>query len=164
MIFMSRTLPGFFMLAALLLGFAGLSAEWLVELCSPDPFGERISLFEELRKWEQLSREEQATAKRIRIKVMVAKKLMSGEMTLFEAAAWLRSLYEEPQAWLNPACPRPGHDDGERWCRLVIDWGEKHVFSKYSPGRADVLCRRLERELREHLQCHGIVKLSDLTR
>jgi hypothetical protein len=58
---------------------------------------------------------------------------------------------------------RPGYDDGERWCRLVIEWTEKHVRFRYSPNRAEVVCRRLERELREHLQRHGTVKLPELT-
>jgi hypothetical protein len=159
---MSRTLPGLFILAILLLVFASMSAKRLVEVCAPTYFGERLSLFETLREGEQLLRETQATAERIRIKGMVLEALTSGELTLFEAAAWFRSLHEEPQSWHNPDYPRPGHDDGERWCRVVIAWTEKHVRYSYSPGRADVVCRGLERELREHLQCHGTVKLPDV--
>jgi hypothetical protein len=162
---MSRiTKPGFFILAILLLGFASLCAKrLLVEVCNPTFQGERISLFEEMRKGEQLSRETQATAERSRIMKMVVEELMSGKMTLFETAAQFRSLYEEPRAWHHPDYPRPGHDDGEGWCRLVIAWAEKYVRSNYSPGRADVVCRGLERELREHLQRHGTVKLPDVT-
>jgi hypothetical protein len=162
MTFMSRTLPGLFILAVLLLTFVCLPAEWLVELCSPtDRFGERISLLEELRKGEQLSRELQVEPERNHIKVMIVEKLLSGEMTLIEAATRFRSVYEEPQAWHDFNCARPRHDDGERWCQVVIDWADMHVPVQHSPARADALRRRLEQELCEHLKRHGTVKLPD---
>jgi hypothetical protein len=163
MTFLSRTHPGLFILAILLLCFGGLTPKRLVELCNPTFLGERISLFEELHKGERLSREAQAENERSRIRGMVLEELIAGETTLFGAASWFRALYEEPQAWHNPDYPRPGHDDGERWCRLVIDWAQKHVRYIHSPDRAEVVCRGLERELREHQQRHGTVKLPDVT-
>jgi hypothetical protein len=159
---MSRSLLGLFILGIPLLGVASLSPEWLIDVCAPTFHGERVSLFEERRRDEQLARERQAVTERLHIKGMVLEELLSGELTLFEAAAEFRSLDEAPRAWHNLDYPRPGHDDGERWCRLVIDWAEVDVRFSYSPTRADVVCRRLERELREHLQRHGTVKLPDV--
>jgi len=159
---LSRTLSGLFLLAVLLLSFASLPAEWMVELCSPtNGVGERISLFKERERGVRLSRELQVEAERTHSKAMIVETLLSGEMTLFEAATQFRSLYEEPQAWQYPNCARPRHDEGERWCQVVIDWAEKNVPARHSPARADALRRRLEQELYEHRKRHGTVKLPD---
>jgi hypothetical protein len=159
---MSRSLLGLFILGILLLGVASLSPEWLIDVCAPALLGERVSLSGELRRGEQLARESQAMTERLHIKGMVIEELLSGKLTLFEAAAKFRSLDETPRARHNLDYPRPGRDDGERWCRLVIDWFKVDVRFSYSPTRADAVCRRLERELREHLQRHGTVKLPDV--
>jgi hypothetical protein len=159
---MSRLLSGFFLLAALLLTFASLSGEWLFELCSPvDQFGNRISLFESRRKGEQLTRQVQSTAERTRMKDTVVESLLLGEMTLFEAAGWFRSLHEDPLSWHHPFRPRPAREDGETWCREVIAWAETKVRFEQSPSRADSLRLCLEDVLRERIESRGSVELTE---
>lgn len=157
---MSRLLSGFLLFGALLLGLASLSAEWLVEQCAPlDRFGNRISLLEEQRKGERLSRELHETLERIRTKETIIAELASGEMSLFEAAAWFRALYEDVGTWPNPCRPLPAYDEGEGWCRAVIAYAEIHLQDKQSPSQAGTVRQRLEAVLQEQLERHGAVKL-----
>lgn len=160
--FMSRMLSGFFVVTCLLLTFTSLSAEWLFELGPmTDRFGNRISLLELQRKDEQMSRELHMSIEHLRYKDTVAEALHRGKITLIDAAAMFRSLYEDPKAWHHPRRPRPGREDGEIWCREVIDWTETKVRLEQSPCHADALRRSLEAELQQQLTYHGTVKLPD---
>lgn len=160
--FMSRLLSGVLLCTALLLTVASLSAEWLIDLCAPlDPYGNRMDLFELQRKGEQLSHEVQVTIERVQTKDTIIEQLVSGEMTLIEAAAWFRSLHEDPRTWHNPRNPRPEHDEGERWCYVVMDYAGTKVQCERSESQADALRQRLEAELQELVECHGAVKLPD---
>jgi hypothetical protein len=159
---MNCMLSGLFVLTALLLTFFSLSAEWLLELYTPtDPFGNCISLLESQRQGEQLSHETQLVVERIHLKDAAVEKLLRGEMTLIEAAAWFRSLHDDTRTWRHPFYPRPEHDDGESWCREVINWAETKMHAEHWASHADAMRQRLEAELQEQLECYGTVILPD---
>lgn len=159
---MSRMLSGFFVVSALLLTLASLSAEWVFEACTvTDSTGQRFSLLDAHRQGEQLTRELQATMERTNTKEKIADMVAGGEMSLIEAAAWFRSLHEKRTSWDNLLRPSPGQDEGEGWCRIAIDYVDNKVRFEKSPSRADALRQRLEAELQEHIDCHGVVALSD---
>ncbi len=160
MSFTSRLFSGFLLFAALLAILASMSIERLAEWYAPrDSFGNRISLLAEQRKRERLERALQATQERENNKEIVVEELINGEMNLFEAAAWFRLIHEAPQSWPDPCHPRPRHDDGERWCRLVINYTSNRVRYEQSASQADVLRQRWETALHEQLDHHGGVKL-----
>lgn len=162
MVLTSRLLSSLTVLIALLLTFASLPSESLLDLWyTTDQFGNRISLLEAQRRGEQLSREVQATVARLAIKDRIAEALRSDKMTLIEAAACFRSLYEDPKSWHHPHRPCPSHDDGESWCREVIEWVYRSVRIEQSPDRASTMRQRLEEELQEELEYNGVVTLPD---
>lgn len=160
MSFMSRLFSGFLLFAAVMAILASMSVERIAEWCAPrDSFGNRISLWAEQRKREQLERALQATRERENSKAIVVEELLNGEMNLFEAAAWFRLLHEAPQSWPDPCHPRPGYDDGERWCRLVINYTGNRLRCEQSASQADALSQRWEAALQEQLEQHGRVNL-----
>ncbi|MHB1422930.1 MAG: hypothetical protein ACYC3I_07005 [Gemmataceae bacterium] len=160
--FMSRMLSNLILLTALLWTFASFSAEWLVESCvATDRFGKSISLRECLRKNEALSREIQLIVERASAKDKIIKDLLNGKLTLIEAAGWFRSLHDDSWSWQNPRRPRPGSDNGDCWCRLVIDWADCMARFEQSDSRADALRQRLEAELEDQLSRQGGVRLPE---
>ncbi len=133
-----------------------------MELCAPiDPSGNQMSLLESQRKSERLTREVEDTAERIRMKETVVESLLTGDMTLLEAASWFRSLHHDARTWHHPQRPRPEHDDAEAWCREVIEWTDCKVRFEQSPSRAEAVCQRLENELRQQRQRSGGLRLLD---
>lgn len=158
----SRMLSGFFVVSALLLTLASLSAEWVFEACTvTDSTGRRISLLDAHRQGEQLTRELQATLERTNTKEKIADMVIGDEMSLIEAAAWFRSLHDKRTSWDYLLRPGSGQNEGEGWCRIAIDYVDNKVRFEQSPSRADALRQRLEAELKEHLDCHGGVELPD---
>lgn len=159
---MSRLFNGFVLFAALLLSTASLSADWLLDFFTPvDHFGNRLNLFELHRKGQQLTRELQTAWERVQTKSALAEQLQNGERSLFEAAAWFRLLHEDPRSWHDPRRPRPEYDEGERWCRVVIEYATDKVRFDQSDSRANALRQRLEAALQEQLDYHGEVKLPE---
>lgn len=157
-----RLFNGFFVLIALLWTFTNLTAEQLSEwFALTDSTGIRVSLRETRRKAEQLKLQNQSIAERECCKQRIAEALNNGQLPLVEAAACYRSLYEAPKSWRNPNRPRPQHDDGESWCREVIEWTERDSLFDHSPGHADALHQRLEEELQEQLESNGVVILPE---
>lgn len=158
--FMSRLLNGFLLFTALAVSFVNLSAERLGEWWAPkDHFGDRHSLTAVRQKGEQLERERRAIRERNHSTEKIVEEMINGEMSLFEAAALFRSLHETPQLWRDPLRPCPRHDEGERWCHLVIDYADNKVRIEQSPRQADDLRHRLEAALQEQRDHHGGVKL-----
>jgi hypothetical protein len=159
MIFLSRLLSGFFVIVAVLLTVASLSADWVLEAWTvTDSTGNRISLLEAHRQGERLTREVHAVQERTSAKERISDMVADGQMSLIEAAAWFRALHQEPKAW-NALHPRPGRGEGEGWCRMVVDWVEMRTRFERSPSQADALRDRLEAELCEHLEREGVVEL-----
>ncbi|MGH7227279.1 MAG: hypothetical protein ACRELF_29030, partial [Gemmataceae bacterium] len=160
MSFMSRLLSGLLLFAALLASLVSTTIEYLPDWCAPkDSFGRRISLSAEQRRRDQLDHAMQAMRAREDDKRVVAEELINGEMSLFEAAAWFRLIHETPPAWSDPCHPCPRHDDGEHWCRLVIDYTDIKVRYEKSPSQADTLSHQWEAALRKQRERHGAVNL-----
>lgn len=159
---MGRALNGFFFLTALLLTFTSLPAEQLSELCAlTEPKADRITLGEARRRAEYLTRVTQSLNEREGCKLKIAEALSNGHLPLVDAAACYRSLYEEPEMWRNPDHPCPQHDDGESWCREVIQWTERDALFEQLSDHSDDLHQRLEEELKEQLECNGAVVLPE---
>ena len=160
--FMSRMLSGLVVFAVLLLTLASLSAEWLFEFCIiTDQQGSRVSVSDLQRKGDRIMRDVQTSLDRLHSKDAVADVLIRGDTTLFEAAAFFRSLHEDAMSWHNPLLQRPRRDDGESWCRIVIAWTESKLRDEKSASQADVVRQRLEAELQRELATHGAVKLPE---
>lgn len=159
---MSRLFNGLFVLASLLLASTNLPAEWLLELCPlPNDYGECTSLLETQLHTEQMARLAQSSMERVYCKEKVAEALTSGKMSLLEAAACFRTLHEDPNSWRNPFSPRLEYNDGEGWCREVIQWTETRTRLMQSPYQADLLRDRLEAELQEQMEHCRSVKLPE---
>jgi hypothetical protein len=154
----SQLLSSLFVITALLFSLLSSPADWMVELGAPADFSGRLRSLQ--RSGEQLSHHCQWTLVCMAVKERIAAALTSGEMTLIEAATCFRSLYEDPQSWHHPNRPRPQLDDGESWCREVIEWLDNSVRIIHSSDEADALRRRLEEELQEQLEYFGVVRLA----
>jgi hypothetical protein len=160
--FMSRLLSGLFLFTALLLTLASFSAEWLFEFCAiTDQHGNHVSLSDLQRKGDRMTRDVQISLDRLGSKETAVGALIRGEMSLLEAAALFRSLYEDPKAWHHPLLPRPSREDGESWCRVVIEWTESKLRDEQSASQASAVRQRLEAELQSELASHGTVKLPE---
>jgi hypothetical protein len=158
----NRSFSSLVVFTALLLTFCSLAVEWLFELYpTTDQNGNRVTLFDLHRKGDQITRDVQTSIEHVHSKEMAADALFRGEITLFDAAVLFRSLYEDPKSWYDPQRSRPRRDDGEGWCRLVIEWTETRIRDEQSPSQADALRQRLEAELQRQLACHGSVKLPE---
>jgi hypothetical protein len=158
----SRVLISFFVLIAVLLTCTSLSRERLFDLCTyTDQFGNRISLFEVLRNSEQLNREVRSTIEFTCSKGQIVEDLLSGERTLIETAIRFRALYEDARNWHDPDRPRPAPEDGESWCREVIEWAVAKTWHEQSPSQAEALRQRLEEELQDYLEYRSVATLAD---
>jgi hypothetical protein len=158
----NRLFSSLVVLTALSLTFFSLSAEWLFELYPiTDQSGNRVTLFDLYRKGDQITREVQISIEHTHSKEMAADALFRRETTLLDAAVLFRSLYEDPKSWHDPQRSRPRRDDGEGWCRFVIEWTDMKIRDEQSPTQADALRQRLEAELQRHLACQGTVKLPE---
>jgi hypothetical protein len=101
------------------------------------------------------------TMRREAEKDRVADDLISGRLTLFEAAALFRRWNAEGAAPpANVALYYAGDSEEERVSRQVIRWAEVVMRQRYPEG-ADALTKRLEAELRRHKELHGTVVLPD---
>lgn len=159
---MSRILGFLLSITALLLTFSSLFADRFLEQWTvTDQYGNRVALIDLQRRGEQMARGCQTTLERARCKDIIAESLCQGKMTVVEAAAAFRSLYEDPQSWHHPHRPRPDHEDGATWCHQVIEWTVMKVSLEQSSSQADAVRQRLERELQEQLADGGSIKLPD---
>ena len=149
-------------LVAVVLSFSRLPSEWLCELMQPtDACGERISLAAEHERTAALDRQMKGIAERTGCKEQVMARLVAGELTLFEAAAWFARLAETYPESGDFHRLHPGSSDGEKWCREVISWAHTKVSWEHSAAEADRLCERLEAELQERLDGYGTVELPE---
>ncbi|MFO0878783.1 MAG: hypothetical protein U0840_15685 [Gemmataceae bacterium] len=100
-------------------------------------------------------------SRRLRAKTAIVDKLVAGELTLFEAAAWFRTLDRETDPNPQLPCKAPVQDPNLQLCRHVIVWVEGHLGSGESSSQASTWVERLEHELQDHLARHGRVILPD---
>lgn len=88
----------------------------------------------------------------IQAKDRVSRELIAGRMTLGQAARRFCELADRPEPEYLDLLGRyyPGDTGEESLCRHVIEWACKSLENE--PSRQEVVCRRLEDELREHLR------------
>ena len=106
---------------------------------------------------------DEASVRRLQSKAAVARRLVDGELTLLEAAAWFR--YINRMTGSAGDVPAPGEEaepEAERYCRQVIRWAETTAAVEISTERSETVVRRLEAELDERLRRDGGVVLPDL--
>jgi hypothetical protein len=160
MSFMNRMLRGIFVFTALFLTCISLTADWLLERGAlSDSFDNCISLIEAQRKGEEFQRETQVTHKRLQVKSRIAEALTNGEMRLIDAAAFFRAQHEDPMSWHHPFRRRPDLEDGEGWCREVIEWTVRYASAQESPSKADELRHRLQKDLQKLVDRNGTLAL-----
>jgi hypothetical protein len=160
---MSRSLGGVIVFAALLLSFNYLPPQWLEGSLMPiNPFGERVSLANELSKTQRLQRQIERVAARIVAKEEAATRFLADELTLVELAAEFRALHEGRELSPDPCALFGTIDPDEAWCRLAMNWVVIKVRIAQSPEQARALEERIEEELMDHMQAHdGRVELPD---
>jgi hypothetical protein len=98
---------------------------------------------------------------RMRAKEQVVERVLAGEMTLFEAAAWFGTLNTTPDHYPDLTwCQFPGRGDGEKLCRQVLSWAASTARDAGTASQADMRLCQLEEELARRLAQHGTVDLA----
>jgi hypothetical protein len=157
---MIRFFCGVSVCVALFLSFARWSfdcPEGLV--AAKDVTGDPISMQVERERENRLTEQFEELNARIAAKDGIADRLLAGEMTLAEAAAYFGRLYEQARLRTEALRVYAGSSEGEILCRQVIAWVENKVRFEQSAEAADRVVHRLEAELRRHLAEQGTVEL-----
>jgi hypothetical protein len=115
--------------------------------------------------WAQRSKDQDAhylvVRQRLMAKDKVIKRLLAGEMSLVEAAAWFGFLNETPAKYPDLRWRSiPGSSDGEKLCRQVILWVNGARDSQALSSPLDNRLCQLEEELAGHLARHGTIDLT----
>jgi hypothetical protein len=98
--------------------------------------------------------------RRIAAKDEVIDRLLAGDLTLLEAAAWFRRLNADPPHLAMDYSMLAGDSEEEKVCRQVISWVGHHLAMKAaSASEAHDVVHRLEGELQERLRRDGRVEL-----
>ena len=94
---------------------------------------------------------------RLEAKKTITRRLIDGQLTLLEAAAWFRYLSKAtPNGDDEASSPDRNLPEGERYCRQVIRW-VGGMLAGTSPSQAAALVRRLEAELDAHKRGDGLI-------
>jgi hypothetical protein len=80
---------------------------------------------------------------------------LADELTLVQTAARFRALHQKVGPLPDVRAFFGTASEEEGWCRQVMCWMEAKVRYPQSPGQAEAFMRRLEGELRDHMQSHG---------
>jgi hypothetical protein len=99
---------------------------------------------------------------RIEAKHRVARQVVAGELTLFEAAAWFRFLNETPAGCTAGCSSVPGQCENEKACRQVISWAKEELWEMGLRERAIDLSDLLTKQLEAHRAENGRVILPEL--
>ena len=119
-------------LAAVLAWRAGLpdGAEAVSGVVSPPPAETRL------------------TTARIEAKDALVDRLLAGEITLLEAAAWFRQICDNPpESRVDFRRNFPGDSDGEKALRHVIAWVNARVWSHHGQAQAELAEKKYQCEL-----------------
>jgi hypothetical protein len=149
-------------LCALAAGMLWVGSRSLLELRPGDTslgvFGRQMA--EEIRRGEQLDAAGPIIMHGLERKSEIARELIAGRLTLFEAAARFKAVNAARPANLPPILdPYPGATYEERLCRQVIVFADTELEGSYD--RAEFVAR-LEADLQEHLDRHGTVVLPEV--
>jgi hypothetical protein len=157
---MIRLFCGVGVCVALFLSFARWSFDWSEDLVpAKDRDGDRISMQVERDREARLEEQFEELNARIAAKDRIADRLLAGEMTLAEAAAYFGRLYERAGLLTDALRAYRGSSAGEILCRQVIAWVDNKVRSEQSPEEAERVVHRLEAESRRHLAEQDTVEL-----
>jgi hypothetical protein len=97
---------------------------------------------------------------RVKARVKVIQRLVEGELSLLEAAAWFRFLGDHPAELPDDFRSHyPGRSDGEKACRQVIGWTESHLRARGDYSTRERLLRGLEDELNALCGEHEVIEL-----
>ena len=109
-------------------------------------------LAEEQEQLRKLEEERVRTLRRVQVRRDVVAAVMTGRMTLLQAASAFRELNRRSPSsyWGAFGHLYPGASDEERHCRQVIAY--VHTELEEYPGGENEVVRRLEAELRGHLE------------
>jgi hypothetical protein len=100
---------------------------------------------------------------RILAKGRIIESVLTGEMDLFEAAAWFGLLNATPAQYPDRFWKTlPGASDGEKLCNQVISWTRGQLNSHLSRCEVEARVHELADQLQQHLACHGSVQLPDV--
>jgi len=143
-----------FSLVLLTASLAGASSHpnWLQAFGRP---GDRQQLEEEIQRQAVIEWRGEVVRRRLAAKRMVARQLIEGQITLFQAAAHFGYLNSMPEDCPNPESSEfLGHSPGEKLCREVLGWAKKEVRPHWS-AEAHSLIDQFEAELQAHLAANG---------
>jgi hypothetical protein len=108
------------------------------------------------------SRDHAIIAERLEAKARVMNRFLTGQLTLFETAAWFRHLNATPPDKPNRGWQKfPGQCDGEKMCRHVISWAEIDLRNRAPSADPRPRVRAWQGELESHLRRHGRVVLPE---
>jgi hypothetical protein len=154
--FWERSLWGLLVLGACLAVLAAIKPQWAERVGLGD--SERPDA-EQRKRSEKLDYEHEVLVERIKAKREVTRRLVRGELTLLEAAAWFEHCNDNP-----PDCPQkewlgPNQSRGEYLTRQVIHWVRVELDEKLPPTQVEERIRKLETELQNHITQFGTVRL-----
>jgi hypothetical protein len=150
----TRIMTGLIAVAAFLAVAMAVRPEWLTGQQPRSAAAPTIQLM------SQPDERSEVVRRRILAKSDIIARLIAEELTLIEAANLFHYVNTRPagiedQSWKL----MPGHDDGERLCRQVLNWVETSVRQTFVPSEAEARLEKLERELSQHIAAHGGVQL-----
>jgi hypothetical protein len=122
-----------------------------------DGLGHPISLAHEQERGRRLDQQRAGSVERLREKNKITWRVLSGNLTLFEAAARFAQMGERGSGRLCCQQSPPGASEEERLCRQVISWAETTAAMERSANEAVRVRHKLEAELQEHLKHAGAV-------
>ena len=97
---------------------------------------------------------------RVTRKTEVTNRLLAGELTLLEAAAWFRHLNDNPPDY--PCDFRRlvrGASEGEKACRQVLEWARSAAANRPASSVAAKILARLEREFEQRVASNEPIEL-----
>jgi hypothetical protein len=122
-----------------------------------DGSGHSISLAQEHERGRRLDQQRVGSIERLREKNKITWRVLSGKLTLFEAAARFAQMGERGSGRVCFRQPHSGASEEERLCRQVISWAETTAARERSADEAARVRHKLEAELQEHLKHAGAV-------
>ncbi len=144
--------------AVVSLGFITVLTEWLAGTGAAHGL---LLLAAEQRRGICLEQESTVVLERLYSKDRIVSQLMAGEITLFQAGARFRALYDTPELVARMQRIYPSSSEGESACLEVIAWSAIRMRITHSPAQGEAIRERLEAELRKHLECYGTVELPE---
>ena len=103
----------------------------------------------------------EVSVRRLQAKSAVSQKLIDGEISLWEAAAWFRDISRATATTDDAAAPEDaGKPEAERFCRQAIRWAGATAHT-ISAERSEEVVALLQAQLDERLRRDGEVALPE---